>query len=1094
MKNKKLLILVLFLSLFSINVYAEGICSKNGYTVIAINGIFTDKTGAELNAYSLRRKLPPTYNNQIVSVDYIYNPTHIAGAGDLVDSVRQGLFDPKSDYDLVEMLNSASDKVKTQKLLIVGHSQGNFYANSFYNKVVDKDGGVPSESLGVYGVATPDSYVAGEGKYLTSDTDTVIAEIVGRLKNIMKPNTHIELEKVDGNGHSFSDVYLKYKSEKIVSDIKSSFDKLKTNTTQSVDSLCISPQKITTLHKATGVALAVVDYSANYVVKSASPSVNLLNNTARSLASTFTNLAKRSLALVGFADEPSGETGVIPEVINQDTEIDNPTPVINDREQEIKLEPVYTEDKKEEGEKQNNSDMITTPKSVIPNQSGGANIPPTENTNIPDIIPPVISLLGESIVTINQNTAYVDPGATGLDNIDGIIDVTKTGVVDNTLVGSYILTYTLVDKAGNVAIPVIRTVNVLALPLIDTIPPVISLVGEKIINVELNSLYTESGATALDAKDGIVLVVATGTVDTSNIGEYIIIYKALDAALNIGTETRTVNVVNSNPVASLTSTLSLPVSGIYKDDGLYPNEGKNISTKFNFQVVYTDINNNPPQKINLHVKNDTANILLNDIVLNKITTGGDLLSDGDYRNGELYTVSHTFETSEYSYSFTAYDKNGNYSKILPSSILKFTVTPSTYTYIPKYTFGAGNGDGNDWQMWVFNGSYVYDWTDTYVNNYLHEQFKIKNMYGYWCSQCLERGIFNHDPQKGFESTDVVTSQLEGNPQTIETNKIYDVVMQWDSKGYVYNVSSENVLYASGRFDVTNMSNDMWVGWDTSSSSFTKFPSGNWIGVFSSFENRGGGSYMMLTPYPVYNSQAENTVYPPLPLPPAPVLSSEKKITSLTLDSLTPKVIGVIDEVNHTISLTVPYGTIVTSLTPTILVSEKASILPVTLVAQDFTNPITYTVTGENSSTEAYVVSVIVEPKPTLPPAPNTDSDLPTILSYTINGSQSSITLNPRIDHVTIVVNANKNVDWKSIQIENESDHSLDKTFQDGAGCVDGTKTCTKPWDGTFPGDRALLNGNYKIKVHMVDLLQVNGVFNDYNKYLDSVITVVGQAL
>ena len=115
------------------------------------------------------------------------------------------------------MLQDASEKVATQKLLLVAHSQGNFYANSFYDTVVDKAGGAPAESIGVYSVATPSARVAGGGKWLTSNTDKAIAGIVGHIpfRKIMEPNTHIELQNGDDFwGHNFADIYLKYQSEK----------------------------------------------------------------------------------------------------------------------------------------------------------------------------------------------------------------------------------------------------------------------------------------------------------------------------------------------------------------------------------------------------------------------------------------------------------------------------------------------------------------------------------------------------------------------------------------------------------------------------------------------------------------------------------------------------------------------------------------------------------------------------------------------------------------------------------------------------------------------------------------------------------------
>jgi hypothetical protein len=332
------LVLVLIASIFSFNnVYAQDVCSKNGYTILTINGIFTDKSGAEINAYALKRKLPTSYNNEPIVVDYVYNATHLAGFGDLVDAARQGLFASSSDYDLVEMLDSASQKVKTQKLLLVGHSQGNFYANSFYDKVAGIDGGVPASSIGVYGVATPDDHVSGGGKYLTSDTDTVIASIVGSLKKILNPNDHIELQKADGNGHSFSDVYLKYRSAKIVSDIKSSFDKLKTNNIQNTTNPCISPQDISTLHKVAGAVLSTGDFVVNNGVKASSFVFNSVKNTTTSVASTLFNIAKNSLALVGLIDNNTNKnevasTEIVEPVLSDTTITENPETVINSPE------------------------------------------------------------------------------------------------------------------------------------------------------------------------------------------------------------------------------------------------------------------------------------------------------------------------------------------------------------------------------------------------------------------------------------------------------------------------------------------------------------------------------------------------------------------------------------------------------------------------------------------------------------------------------------------------------------------------------------------------------------------------------------------
>ena len=257
-----ILVMVLFCSFFS-KVSASESCSPNGYTILTINGIFTDLDGAIYNKDALKFKLREPHKKRKINIDYLYNPTHLAGVGDFVDAVAQGIFEQKSDYDLTEMLNDASENVETQKLLLVAHSQGNFYANNFYDKTASQQGGVPEESIGVYGVATPANRVAGGGKYLTSDTDSVIATSVARFIKILSPNVHIPVSQdIDGNGHSFSNVYLKYEGDRIVRDIKSALNNLKENDEQEESGPCISPPELTLGHKILKIMLAVADPTA----------------------------------------------------------------------------------------------------------------------------------------------------------------------------------------------------------------------------------------------------------------------------------------------------------------------------------------------------------------------------------------------------------------------------------------------------------------------------------------------------------------------------------------------------------------------------------------------------------------------------------------------------------------------------------------------------------------------------------------------------------------------------------------------------------------------------------------------------------------
>jgi hypothetical protein len=88
-------------------------------------------------------------------------------------------------------------------------------------------------------------------------------------------------------------------------------------------------------------------------------------------------------------------------------------------------------------------------------------------------------------------------------------------------------------------------------------------------------------------------------------------------------------------------------------------------------------------------------------------------------------------------------------------------------------------------------------------------------------------------------------------------------------------------------------------------------------------------------------------------------SSSKAITAFSLHGIS----GVIDETAKTISIVMPYGTAVTALKAT-FTSTGASVKigPTVQVSgvtpNDFTNPVLYTVTATDSSTETYTVTVV----------------------------------------------------------------------------------------------------------------------------------------
>ena len=131
-------------------------------------------------------------------------------------------------------------------------------------------------------------------------------------------------------------------------------------------------------------------------------------------------------------------------------------------------------------------------------------------------------------------------------------------------------------------------------------------------------------------------------------------------------------------------------------------------------------------------------------------------------------------------------------------------------------------------------------------------------------------------------------------------------------------------------------------------------------------------------------------------------STEKDILSFSVNSLNPAVSGIVT--GTAITIGVPLNTDLKALVPTITASAKATVSPASGVAQNFTNPVTYTVTAEDGTTQAYSVSAVINPPKIISFAPDNGvagtsvvlngegfSDVSTDIKVTINGKNANIT-------------------------------------------------------------------------------------------------------
>ena len=276
------LILILFVPSF---VFAS--CTQNGATVVYVNGILTTEDQARDDASSLWRKYFLRTGDSSTKFVNGYNPSHLGGFGDLLKSIGQAYQNRGpyiQDTDLITILLQIHPQVTTQKLLLVGHSQGTYYTNAMYEYLTGH--GVSKSSISVYNLATPAGFVAGDGRYLTSSTDKVINRIRGSLSiapsreafaagpvlatvpqtfpdKPLPPNTTLTLnakEKADENGgHSFSNVYLELAPSTIVSTVGGALAGLSAAADSAGD--CFAAPSEGVSYKAGKAGLGVLDYA-----------------------------------------------------------------------------------------------------------------------------------------------------------------------------------------------------------------------------------------------------------------------------------------------------------------------------------------------------------------------------------------------------------------------------------------------------------------------------------------------------------------------------------------------------------------------------------------------------------------------------------------------------------------------------------------------------------------------------------------------------------------------------------------------------------------------------------------------------------------
>jgi hypothetical protein len=94
-------------------------------------------------------------------------------------------------------------------------------------------------------------------------------------------------------------------------------------------------------------------------------------------------------------------------------------------------------------------------------QDGSGNIAATffATVVVKDLIPPTVTVLGANPMIVDVFTTFNDPGVSDTDNYYPNVTTIRTGVPTMTTIGTFTVTYTVTDGAGNSTV-VTRTVQV----------------------------------------------------------------------------------------------------------------------------------------------------------------------------------------------------------------------------------------------------------------------------------------------------------------------------------------------------------------------------------------------------------------------------------------------------------------------------------------------------------------------------------------------------------------------------------------------------------------------------------------------------------
>ncbi|KAB0648371.1 hypothetical protein [Burkholderia diffusa] len=226
-------------------VYSNGILNNSGNIIDGRNAL-SSMVGAKFNGVAIYYGVNPNESNgflddliTVYSQKLSENPgwtwemlSRVAGgfaqniAPDVVDAIQSMISTVRdqtssslnakfqSNYSYLD--DRVSDAVMQttdaivnngRRVLLVGHSQGNLYANATH-RLVYKNPKIKPGNLRVVGIANVANYVADGGEYVTSNSDLVTKALRYAIPQTLPANVDVAFNPDDLSGHLLVETYL----------------------------------------------------------------------------------------------------------------------------------------------------------------------------------------------------------------------------------------------------------------------------------------------------------------------------------------------------------------------------------------------------------------------------------------------------------------------------------------------------------------------------------------------------------------------------------------------------------------------------------------------------------------------------------------------------------------------------------------------------------------------------------------------------------------------------------------------------------------------------------------------------------------------